>query len=278
MEAVSGRIGRYILDGADDDLRRLLRISQATADMARVGLHQTGIQPGWNAIDCGCGPIGALAVLAELVGPAGRVVGVDFSEPAVRQAQTVTSTLGLDNVELVAGDLHELDPTSLGAPFDVAYTRLFLMHQTDPVRTLRQIAALLRPGGWLVAHEPLQTPPRSHPHLTALDDYWALVHRLLEWSGVPAGAVEDLPRSARGAGFEVVGVSGQFTTHDPAVGFELHAGTIAAARGRAIQSGLTTEQQVDELVASLRGAGNGRYEWVTSPFFLELRLRKPATV
>jgi SAM-dependent methyltransferase len=41
----------------------------------------------------------------------------------------------------------------VGGPFDLAYTRLFLMHQPDPVRTLRQIAGLLRPGGWLVAQE-----------------------------------------------------------------------------------------------------------------------------
>ena len=34
----------------------------------------------WSAIDCGCGPLGGLAVLAELVGSAGRVVGVDVNE------------------------------------------------------------------------------------------------------------------------------------------------------------------------------------------------------
>jgi SAM-dependent methyltransferase len=88
----------------------------------------------------------------------------------------------------------------VGSP-DLASTRLFLMHQTNPVQTLRQVAELLRPGGWLVAQEPLRTPPpRSHPDLEALAGYWELLHRLLERAGVPAGAVEDLPRSAREAG------------------------------------------------------------------------------
>jgi SAM-dependent methyltransferase len=53
-----------------------------------------------------------------------------------------------------------------GWPFDLAFTRCFLMHQADPVRTLGQIAGLLRPAGWIVAHEPLRSPPpQSHPYL-----------------------------------------------------------------------------------------------------------------
>ena len=69
-------------------------------------------------------------------------------------------------MEVVAGDLHELGAAAVGGPFDLAYTRLFLMHQPDPVRTLSQIARLLRPGGWVVAQEALRSPPpRSHPPL-----------------------------------------------------------------------------------------------------------------
>jgi ubiquinone/menaquinone biosynthesis C-methylase UbiE len=119
-EAVAERVRRYILDGSDQDLRRLLSISQLSEEMARAAFHRVGVQQGWNAIDCGCGPIGGLAVIAEMVGPAGRVVGVDFSQPAVQQARAVTSALGLRNVEVVAGDLHDLDAAALGGPFDLA--------------------------------------------------------------------------------------------------------------------------------------------------------------
>ena len=114
--------------------------------MARIAFSRVGVQKGWSTIDCGCGPTGGLAVLAEMVGPGGRVVGIDFSDPAVQQARAVASTLGLSNVEVVAGDINDIDPATLGGPFDLAYTRLFLMHQTNPIRTLRQIAGLLRPG------------------------------------------------------------------------------------------------------------------------------------
>jgi ubiquinone/menaquinone biosynthesis C-methylase UbiE len=275
-EAVAERVRRYIFDGTDQDLRRLLSISELSAEMARAAFRRVGLQAGWHAIDCGCGPIGGLAVMAEMAGPAGRIVGVDFNEAAVQRARTVVSALELGNVEVIAGDLHEVDPATLGGPFDLAYTRLFLMHQADPVRTLRRIAGLLRPGGWLVAQEALRSPPpRSHPHLEALSGYWNLVYEVLDRAGVPAGAVEDLPRSARQAGLEVAGTNGCFLTMDPAVGFEVHAASLAAVRERATRLGIAAGR-VDDLVRDIRAAKGGGYEWVSSGFVLDLTLRKPA--
>jgi hypothetical protein len=64
---------------------------------------------------------------------------------------------------------------------------------------------------------------------------------------------------------------------DPVVGFELHASTIAAARERATRSGVATEQQIDDLVDSLRAAKVGEYRWVSAPFFLDLALRTPVS-
>src|SRR5438045_2663774 len=146
-DATADQDRRYVLDSGDDDLRRLLSLSESFAEHARRALRRVGVGPGWTVIDCGSGPIGGLAILAEMVGPAGRVVGVDFSEPTIQYARSVMAALGLEKVELVAGDIHELDAATLGGPFDLAFTRAFLMHQADPVRTLGRIAGLVRPGG-----------------------------------------------------------------------------------------------------------------------------------
>jgi len=209
-----------------------------------------------------------------MVGPAGRVVGVDFNEAVVQRARAVVSALELGNVEVFAGDLHDLDPAALGGPFDLAYTRLFLVHQADLVRTLRRIADLLRPGGWLVVQEALHIPPpRSHPHLEALTGYWDLMYEVLARSGVPTGTVEDLPRSAREAGLEVAGMNGCFMTLDPALGFDIHAATLAATKERATGLGIATDR-VDDLTQDIRAAKDNGYQWVTSPFFLDLKLRK----
>ena len=267
--------GRYVLDGSGEDLRRLLTISEVAAETARRAFGRVGICEGWTVIDCGCGPVGGLAILAEMVGPAGRVVGVDFSEPTIQRARSVVAALGLENVELAVGDIHDLVAATLGGPFDLAFTRCFLMHQADPVRTLGRIAGLLRPGGWIVAQEPLPSPPpRSHPHLSALTTYWDLLHEVMDMAGAPRGNVEGLQRAAHAAGLEVAEANGNFRTLDPELGFELHAATLAAVKDRAVRLGIAAEK-FDDLLLNLRAAKSGRYEWVSSPFFLDMALLKP---
>ena len=269
-EIVQERVRRYVLDGGDEDLRRLLRISQVTAEAARAALRRVGIREGWRAIDCGCGPIGALVEMSDMVGRAGRVVGVDFSEAAIRRARSVVEALGLENVDVLVGDIYEVEPATFGTGFDVALTRCFLMHQPDPARALSQVAALVRPGGWIVAQEPLPAPPpRSFPNLDALASYWAILHDTMELGGPSRQAVEDLPRSARIAGLEVAETSGFFKVTDPQLGFELHAATAAAVKERAINLGIAAEE-IDNLVQELRSAKDGDYEWVSSPFYLDL--------
>jgi ubiquinone/menaquinone biosynthesis C-methylase UbiE len=276
-EAIAERVKRYILDGSDEDLRRLLGIAETTREMARSAFRRVGMQEGWHAIDCGCGPLGGLAVMAEMVGPAGRVVGVDLSEPTVQRARSVVAALQLDNVEVFAGDIHGLDAAAVGGPFDLAYTRFFLMHQPDPARTLSQIARLLRPGGWVVAQEALRSPPpRSHPHVDALGAYWDLVHEVMERAGGAShDAVDGLTESARAAGLEVVAADGSFGIMDPELGFGLHAATLLAARERAVASGIASGQQIDDLASDLRAAKDGGCQWVSMPFVLDLTLRKP---
>ncbi|HXW79730.1 MAG TPA: class I SAM-dependent methyltransferase [Acidimicrobiales bacterium] len=276
-ELVAERVRRYVLDGSDEDLRRLLRISQVTSEAARAAFRRVGAREGWRAIDCGCGPIGALAEMSDIVGPAGRAVGVDFSEAAIRRARSVIEALGLENVEVLVGDIYDIEPATLGDDFDMALTRCFLMHQPDPVRALSQVATLIRPGGWIIAHEPLPAPPpRSFPQLDALARYWEVVHETMVLGGAAPRAVEDLPRSARAAGLEVVEMSGFFKMVAPQLGFDLHAATAAAVRERAVSLGIAAEK-IDDLVQELRSATDDNYEWVSSPFYFDLALRKPAT-
>ena len=92
---------------------------------------------------------------------------------------------------------------------------------------------------------------------------------------MPPGAVDGLAGSARAAGLEVVAVEGSFATVDPELGFGLHAATLLAARERAVASGIATGQQIDDLANDLRAAKDGGYQWVATPFFLNLTLRKP---
>ena len=61
----------------------------------------------------------------------------------------------------------------------------------------------------------------------------------------------------------------------PEEGFELHAGTLTAIREGATQSGIATAERIDELLTVLRAAKHEKYQWVSTPFFLDYTLRKP---
>jgi SAM-dependent methyltransferase len=215
-------------------------------------------------------------VLAELVGPSGQVVGVDFAEAGVDRARSVIAELGLDNVDVRVGDVNSPDLGALVAgPVDLAFTRCFLMHQGDPAQTLARIAEIVRPGGWIVAHEPMRSPsPRAHPHVDALGTYWEVMLKVMEAAGASPRTVDDLPAAARAAGLEIVRLSGFFVTLEPAVGFELHAASAVAIKDRAVKAGIATATDIDDLAGELRAASREPYGWVTSPFYLDLAARK----
>jgi ubiquinone/menaquinone biosynthesis C-methylase UbiE len=113
-ESIPERIRRYVLDGSDQDLRRLLSVAEVQAESARAAIRRVEDIAGWRAIECGCGPLGCLAVLSELAGPDGAVVGVDVSQATAERARSVLAVLGIGNVEVVAGDVHGFDVAGAG--------------------------------------------------------------------------------------------------------------------------------------------------------------------
>jgi ubiquinone/menaquinone biosynthesis C-methylase UbiE len=145
------------------DRERLRLASNQPNQLTLEACLRAGLPPGAHAIDVGCDQLGALPVLAELVGPDGVVVGLDSSPIALDAARTSLASLGLDRVHLVEADINSVDSGSLApwAPFDVAVCRLLLVHQPEPVATLRAITRFMRPGGRIIAMEPFARPGLS---------------------------------------------------------------------------------------------------------------------
>ena len=144
--------------------RNISRIGLATynrliRDNGRAALDAISVHGG-RSLDLGGGS-GWLA--AELAGRDFEAVSLDIEEPHERLAQIeggaagrdfelVTDVLdepARDAVDYVVGDMEQL-PFADGA-FDLVTTSAALHHSADPVRTLRQAARVLRPGGVLLA-------------------------------------------------------------------------------------------------------------------------------
>ena len=104
-DAAAGHVV-YSLGSSPAERDRLRRQSGELRGHSALLLDRVGVAEGWRAIDLGCGPSGILDLLADRVGPAGRVVGLDFEPANVALAREFAAERGLANVEVIQGDAH----------------------------------------------------------------------------------------------------------------------------------------------------------------------------
>lgn len=115
-------------------------------------LDRVGLTPGMSCLDVGAGPGAVMRLMANRVGPQGRVTGIDIDRQLGAQALADLRAQGGAHFELIGANVLELD-TVPGAPFDLTFCRLFLMHMQDPVAALEKMLFWTKPGGTLVAQE-----------------------------------------------------------------------------------------------------------------------------
>jgi protein-L-isoaspartate(D-aspartate) O-methyltransferase len=125
------------------------------------------VRPGDRVLDVGCGSGWTTALLAHLVGPQGRVVGVEVVPDLVEFGRANLTAAGVPWARIEAAD-----PDVLGLPAQAPYDRILVSAEATelPQSLVRQ----LREGGLLVL------PVRGR--------LWA-VRRPAGWPQVPADVV-----------------------------------------------------------------------------------------
>lgn len=160
MKQNSSNKGEYVLATGAAAARRLQILHSIYGPGARRLLLEAGIRSGMRVADLGCGVGMVTQLLAELVGPKGEVVGVDFSPAQIKQARGLLPT-NLTNVTFV-----EASATDTGLAresFDLVYSRFLLIHLTDPELALREMRDLLKPNGIFVCEDGDLTTAGSEP-------------------------------------------------------------------------------------------------------------------
>jgi SAM-dependent methyltransferase len=159
------------------------------------------LRPGMQLLDVGCGPGTITRELSELVGPTGRVMGIDAAAEVLEAA---ASALGphapedQSNLHFEVGDVMALafpDET-----FDVVHAHQVLQHLPDPVSALREMRRVTRPGGIIAVRDADYDAMTWFPQLVPLDEWLRTYQAVAQGGGLQPNAGRRLLSWAHEAG------------------------------------------------------------------------------
>jgi len=141
----------YVLGTHDDEIDRLGLQHLVWRPWMLEAWGRAGITRGSRVLDVGAGPGFATADLAEMVGEAGEVRGLERSARFVAAAQRRCRERGLANARIDEFDLMSgAFPTMA---FDAVWCRWVACFVSSPSALVASVAAALRPGGAAIFHE-----------------------------------------------------------------------------------------------------------------------------
>ena len=129
------------------------------------------LHDGQRLLDVGSGPGTITADLARLVR---EVVALEVDDDAAALTRAELDRQGVTNATVVVGDVHALDVDALGGAFDVVHAHQVLQHVADPVRALREMLRVTRPGGIVAARDSDYGHFSWHPASAGLDRWLEL--------------------------------------------------------------------------------------------------------
>ncbi|MBP0614417.1 class I SAM-dependent methyltransferase [Jiella mangrovi] len=118
-------------------------IDQQMSRLGLVAMDALGSIEGKSVLDVGCGTGQTLIQLADRVGPAGRVIGIEIAPRVLSLA--LGRTQDRAHISLVQGDASQ--PPLPDWSLDALYSRFGVMFFAHPVRAFSKLRRLLRPNG-----------------------------------------------------------------------------------------------------------------------------------
>jgi SAM-dependent methyltransferase len=268
---VRGAPGPYTLATGEAAEHRLRILHHLYGWGTRRLLVAAGLRRGMRVADVGCGVGTVTAMLAQLVGPGGHVVGIDRCAAQLARARERLATGGM------VARFVEASATDTGLPpgsFDLVYCRFLLLHLPDPGRALREMQSLLRPGGTLVCEDGDLTSAGSEPP-SALGAFADLLGRLGPKRGVDYTLGRRLFHLVLAAGFP----DPEISFHQPVVArgedkrlLEL---SVAESGPALIEAGLITAEELDRTLAEMRRLNADPTVLAVMPRMTQVWARKP---
>lgn len=165
------------------DLYRNADISDLPATVTEVAFgcgNPTAIaalEPGQVVLDLGSGGGIDCFLAAKMVGPAGRVIGVDMTPEMIRLARKNAEKVGASNVEFRLGEIENLPVADESV--DVIISNCVINLSPDKPRVFREAFRVLKPGGRLQVSDIVWTRPVPEEIRSDME----------KWAGCIAGAL-----------------------------------------------------------------------------------------
>jgi ubiquinone/menaquinone biosynthesis C-methylase UbiE len=156
------------------------------------------LEAGTSLLDVGCGPGTITLDFAERVAPA-RVVGIDAAPAVIEAAEADRASRGIANVEFRTADVYALDFED--DTFDIVHAHQVLQHLDDPVRALREMRRVCRPGGHVAARDADYAAFTWYPAEPKMDAWLELYRNLARANHGEPDAGRFLLAWAHAAGF-----------------------------------------------------------------------------
>ncbi|MBW8879624.1 MAG: methyltransferase domain-containing protein [Acidobacteria bacterium] len=266
----------YIMGRTSQEYQRLRSQARVWEPVTRRLLGRLELRAGMSCLDVGCGPGEVMRVLGEIAGPTGRVAGLDVDGNLGREALGVLQATTPCRFTFTDGNVETLEEIP-GAPFDVTYARITLVHVRDPIAVLRKMYAWTKPGGYIVVQE------YDNCSLTVYPEWPGMVELEKVLGGVYAKAGRDqflgrkLPTCFDEAGIgppdgsEVASELGPFSQYGPMCK-AVYSSLLPIALKTGITSGADSEAYFREVEKAL---SESKYT-VLFPLLVGVWKRKPA--
>jgi protein-L-isoaspartate O-methyltransferase len=260
----------YVLGTHDEEIERLGLQHMVWRPWMLAAWRRAAITRGSRVLDIGAGPGYATADLAEIVGAAGEVLGLERSARFAAAGRARAASRGFSNVRIEEIDL--MAATIPAGGFDAAWCRWVACFVSSPATLVSGIAAALKPGGVAVFHEYGDYASwRMLPPRPPIDRF--VIEVMASWRD--AGGEPDiglaLPSLLTQCGFAVRQVRPLvFATQPSDLVWQWPAAFLRAGATRLQALGRLTAAQVDAIVGEFDTAEGDASTCMMTPLVLEI--------
>jgi len=161
-----------------ENIEEIIRLEVKTdPEIVRKQAFWCGMKPGLRVLDVGCGSGKVTSILHDIIQPAGRIVGVDYSKERIYYArERYGQKPGIDF------HIHDLRASLVDmGMFDLIWVRFFLeYYRVESFDIVKNLTGCLKPGGHLCLID-LDHNCLNHYELpTKMEDILFQVMRVLE--------------------------------------------------------------------------------------------------